>query len=169
MIFLTVGSQLPFDRLVRAVDAWVASQAAVSVFGQIADPGPGGYHPEHFQWQRFLEPPEFDRYFEQADLVVAHAGMGSIIAALVAPKPIVVLPRRGHLGEHRNDHQYATAQKFQGRENVFVAMSEEELPSVMDAARSQPAAGDGLARPYADQRLIRAVRGFIHGERVDSE
>jgi len=35
MIFVTVGAQMAFDRLIRAVDAWAGVHPAVSVFGQI--------------------------------------------------------------------------------------------------------------------------------------
>ena len=45
MIFVTVGTQLPFDRLVRAVDAWAAEHPQVDVFGQI---GPASFRPKHF-------------------------------------------------------------------------------------------------------------------------
>ena len=42
-------------------------------------------------------------------VVIAHDEMGSIITALEMGKPIVVMPRRAELGEHRNDHQVAAA------------------------------------------------------------
>ena len=35
MIFVTVGSQLPFDRLVRAVDDWAAGNGGAAAFAQI--------------------------------------------------------------------------------------------------------------------------------------
>ncbi len=59
MIFLTVGTQLPFDRLVAAVDAWAARQPGQEVFGQISDPGPAGYRPKHFAWVADLDPAAF--------------------------------------------------------------------------------------------------------------
>ncbi len=36
MIFVTVGEQLPFDRLVRAVDEWAAASGK-EVFAQIGN------------------------------------------------------------------------------------------------------------------------------------
>ena len=56
MIFLTVGTQLPFDRLVAAVDDWCAARGESDVFGQICDPGPDGYRPKHFEWVADLDP-----------------------------------------------------------------------------------------------------------------
>lgn len=124
MIFVTVGAQMAFDRLVRAVDGWAGVSGHRDVFGQI---GPSSYRPLHFQHQRFLEPARFRAMYEKAALVVAHAGMGSIITALEMGKPILVMPRRGDLGETRNDHQIATARRFAELGAVHVAMDEDEL------------------------------------------
>jgi UDP-N-acetylglucosamine transferase subunit ALG13 len=112
MIFVTVGTQLPFDRLIRAVDVW-CSHAKVRCFAQIADPGTQGYFPKSMEWASFLSPVEFDRHFSSADLVIAHAGMGSIISSIEFNKPIVInAALRSALKEHRNDHQLATAKRF---------------------------------------------------------
>lgn len=109
MIFLTLGTQLPFDRLVRAVDEWCGARGRDDVFGQIADPGDTGYRPQHFDWVAHLPPEDYTTRFASARLIVAHAGMGSIITAMERGKPIVLMPRRADLGEHRNEHQLATA------------------------------------------------------------
>lgn len=162
MIFLTVGTQLPFDRLVRAVDDWCAVSAPCAVFGQIGEPGRAGYRPKHFDWWPFVDPEEFRRRFDQASVIVAHAGMGSIITALLHQKPIVIMPRRDDLGEHRNDHQYATAKSFANRPLVHVAMTEQELPAQIDMALKSPAAkaGEGLGR-FAERSLIEAIQTSI--------
>ena len=108
MIFVTVGAQMPFDRLVKAVDQWAASQGR----GDVAQIGSTDYRPSAIQWTRFLDPEKFKHRFETAKVVVAHAGTGSIITALQLGKPILVMPRRANLRETRNDHQVATADRF---------------------------------------------------------
>ncbi len=164
MIFLTVGTQLPFDRLTRAVDEWCAANPGATVFGQIAEPGEGGHRPRHFEWQPFVEPAEFDRRFEEAELVIAHAGMGSIITALSYGKPILIMPRRADLREQRNDHQLATAAQFAGRPGVHVAPDEAALATELDALQGQARrqAAPGIS-PFASEPLIRTIRDFIHG------
>lgn len=163
MILLTVGYELPFNRLVRAVDEWCASRGRTDVFGQIADPGPSGHRPRHFEWQSFLEPEEFQRRFEQADLVVGHAGMGSIVTALCLAKPIVIMPRRAALKETRNDHQVATAEKFALRPGVRVAADETEVGPALDGmvAGSAGLVPAGISK-FAAPRLLDAIRSFIH-------
>jgi len=136
MIFVTVGAQMAFDRLIRAVDAWAGVHPAVSVFGQI---GPSAYHPAHMGYARFLEPREFEARFAAAQLVIAHAGMGTIITALELDKPLVVVPRRGDLAETRNDHQLATARRFGGLGFVQVAHDVAELTAHLDRGDYLPA------------------------------
>ncbi len=129
MIFLTVGAQMPFDRLVRAVDAWAARGGNGGVFAQI---GRGGYRPAHLRYVELLDPRAFRAALAGATAVISHAGMGTIINALELGKPILVMPRRGDLAETRNDHQLATAQRFRELTLVEVALDEAELPSRLD-------------------------------------
>lgn len=162
MIFLTIGSHEPFDRLVQAVDEWAGDRPGVEIFGQITDRANGAYVPKNFPWVAKIAPADYQAKVDAADFLVAHAGMGSIITALRAAKPIVVLPRRGHLAETRNDHQFATANKLASKPGVFVALTEDELGSQMDAVRAQAGAIDtALVSPFAEDRLIGALREMI--------
>ena len=121
MIFLTVGSQLPFDRLTREVDKWSGQHPSHRVVGQV---GVGGYVPVNFDAVATMPPEEYQRMFDAATLVVGHAGMGTIIAALEAHKPLLMLPRLGALRESRNDNQVGTARHF-ARFGLFEVINEE--------------------------------------------
>lgn len=163
MIFLTVGTQLPFDRLVRALDEWAGARGHRDIFGQIADPGPDGYRPRNFPFTDHIAPDAFQQRYREARLIVAHAGMGSLITAMTFGKPILVMPRRGHLNEHRNDHQFATAERLGNRPGVAVALDDSELATKLDAMLVDAGtAGAGLP-PFAEARLIAAVRQAIAG------
>lgn len=149
---------MPFDRLVRTVDEWAARCGRRDVFAQI---GPTDYRPSSIQWTQFLEPAEFRTRLAAASVVVAHAGMGSIISALEAGKPILVMPRRGDLRETRNDHQVATALRFGELGRVAVAMDEAELRVKLDELPAlEP--GERLGGSASPQ-LIQRIRAFIDG------
>ncbi len=167
MIFLTVGTQLPFDRLVKTMDQWCKDNPAEEVFGQIAEPGPNGYKPENFEWQPFIDPTEFVKKYEQAEMIVAHAGMGAIITALTKSKPIIIIPRRAENAEHRNDHQMATANRFKDRANISVAFNENELPSLLNCVRQKTNSTTfEKASEFAEDRLILSLRDFIWDQRT---
>jgi UDP-N-acetylglucosamine transferase subunit ALG13 len=157
VIFVTVGVQLPFDRLVRAVDTWAEGQER-QVFAQI---GVTNFQPKHMTFERFLEPEKFSEICRESELIIGHAGMGSILTALEHGKPLLVVPRRAALGEHRNDHQLSTVERFRSLANVHVAIDEIELVDMLDDLDSfQPMAGAKEAATASPQ-LIATLRDFV--------
>jgi UDP-N-acetylglucosamine transferase subunit ALG13 len=156
MIFVTVGTQLHFDRLVRAVDQWAGARGRADVFAQI---GPSDHRFEHIQAKQFIEPTDFRQRVEMASLVIAHAGMGSIITALELGKRIIVMPRRASMGEHRNNHQVATAKQFAQQGRIEVAFNEQELIDKLDHLEAFEQV-DRLSS-QASQYLIESIRAFI--------
>jgi UDP-N-acetylglucosamine transferase subunit ALG13 len=156
VIFVTVGSQLGFDRLVGAVAAWARDRREDRVFMQTADTAVDLSGIAHMP---MLTAAEIRRRYDEATLVVAHAGTGSIIECMLRGKPIVVMPRSAALRETRNDHQFATARRFQSRPGVFVAWDESELPALLDRA-SELRGGGGIAA-HAGAPLLAALRAFV--------
>lgn len=129
MILLSVGTQFPFDRLVKAVDDWAVRSDCDDVVGQI---GPSQFVARKIKCFSFLNPSEFRDVQERADIIVAHAGMGSILTALEFGKPIVIMPRDHTRNEHRNAHQLATASRFRNMPGIHVAMDEAALSAILD-------------------------------------
>jgi UDP-N-acetylglucosamine transferase subunit ALG13 len=162
MIFLTVGTQEPFDRLVRAVDQWAGAHD-MTVFGQLGRLTADSYRPQNFAFEPFVSADEFQERLESCRLLVAHAGMGSIISALTWGKPLLMMARRASLGEHRNEHQLATAAKFAGRPGLHVAADEAEVGPLIDRLLSGGAGQPGGLSPWATPELIAAVKAFISG------
>jgi UDP-N-acetylglucosamine transferase subunit ALG13 len=156
LIFVTVGTDGPFDRLVSTIDQWAARTGYADVFAQI---GKSTLRPDFIRFTEFLEPPEFTRYFASASLVVSHAGMGTILTALRHQKPLLVMPRRAALGEQRNDHQLATARRLQALGKVSVAFDEGELVARLGSG-AELGSREPLG-PFAQPELIAALRGFI--------
>jgi UDP-N-acetylglucosamine transferase subunit ALG13 len=159
MIFVTVGGQLPFDRLVHAVDRWAVDHPEELVFAQI---GASRNPPSQIEWKRFLTHTDFLAKARSAKVIVAHAGVGSILTAMELAKPIVVMPRRAHLGEHRNDHQSATVSHLV-EYGISVAANEEALTELLDhlSQLQQPSQRHG--EHY--ERLLDFLRGAIAASR----
>ena len=64
------------------------------------------------------------------------------------------------MGEHRNEHQQATAARFAGRQNVYVADDETALAATLQRAAGG-AADVATISPYADRKLISSLRRYI--------
>lgn len=156
MIFVTVGTQLPFDRLVRAVDAWAALHPEVEVFAQV---GPKGFRSGRFASEEFVQPSRANQLMQQAEVIVSHAGMGSVLTALRYQRPILILPRKASLGEHRNEHQLATARWLQSRPGVSVAWEAEDVAQRLDA-RGELATGPQLGA-HASGPLVDRLKAYL--------
>ncbi len=157
MIFVTVGSADPFDRMIRTVDQWAGVRGRTDVFAQI---GRSDYKPQHMRAVRFLEPSEFREHVRRANLVVAHAGTGSIITALEMGTPIIVMPKWAHLGEHRSDHQVATAKCFGQKQGISVAEDEKDLIAKLDRQGAFIDSPRRIALQVSGT-LIDTIRNFI--------
>lgn len=155
---MTVGTQLPFDRLVRAVDEWAERTGHEDVFAQI---GPSEYSPRSIRWSQQLEPDAFRGKMESADFIIAHAGMGTIINALRMHKTLLVMPRQAALGEHRNDHQIATVRELSARGLIHAVPEETALAETLD--RLGTLAELPTLPEFAQDSLVGYVRDFVNG------
>lgn len=161
MIFVTVGSMFPFDRLTKATDSWAARAEVRDMLIQI---GSGEYVPSHARWTRMMARREFNEAVSSCDLVVAHLGMGSIITALQAQKPILLLPRIFELGEHTSNHQLHGVDWLRNRPGIWIADDADSLHRYLDEFQA-----GRLTRPtdrpdeHASPELIAHVRDFIAG------
>ena len=121
MIFLTVGTQFPFDRLVQAVDnIFEEALLGEEIFAQI---GASLYKPRNFECVSCLDKRLFERWVQKASAIIGHAGMGTITMALDNEKPILVMPRLRRYAEVVNDHQVAIAQRFEQLGHILAAYS----------------------------------------------
>lgn len=159
MIFVTTGTQIPFDRLIRAIDEVYPYLGDVELIVQVAQ---SGYKAENFKTLEFIPPKEFDDYFDKAELIISHAGMGTIISAFVKNKPILVIPRLAKYGEHRNDHQLATATRFDELGYINVAYTEEELKEKLKSLQRTPLKPLFNIDDYASKELITSLQSFIN-------
>lgn len=155
MIFLTIGSwHRGFDRLVKAVNE-LKGQGVIAeeVYAQI---GEGMYKPNNLKFQMYYSPVEFVNVISRARIVIAHAGMGTIIETARQGKPIIVVPRKADTGEANTDHQIDTAEVLEREGKVVVAYETEDLPAKLKEAETfVPKQEKG------SPEIINAVQAFI--------
>ena len=121
MIFVAVGTQFPFDRLVRFMDEWAAENEE-QVIAQI---GEGSYTPKHMEFERFMDGEQYNKNISEASVFVSHAGMGNIISAKYHI-PIKEAQKRLH------DELKGTYTSLAERVHVEKALNKEILLSNLD-------------------------------------
>ena len=155
MIFLTVGTIYPFDRLIKAIDNAIKFRIIKEpVFAQI---GKTDFKPEYMQYAKMLNGNEFNEKISVADYIISHAGVGSIITALDNKKPLLVMPRLRKFKEHVNNHQIALAQKFEQLGHILVAYNIHELPDKLEQLKTfVPKPRENQAQAVANR-----IRSFL--------
>lgn len=134
LLVATVGATLPFDRLVRSV-------AELKARGEIPEAviiqtGVGGLMPEGLEVVETLSFDAMKAYLRDADIVVCHAGTGSLITALREGCRVVAMPRLPGV-EHYDRHQDEIARALAARGLISVAHSTEDLSAALKEARAR--------------------------------
>jgi UDP-N-acetylglucosamine transferase subunit ALG13 len=150
VIFVTVGTHhQPFERLLDALDS--LDDELVVQYG----PGraPAALHAETFMpFDAML-----DR-FREADTVITHAGVGSIICARREGHVPLVVPRRHELGEHVDDHQVELTRALAQRGSVVAVWDVDTLPETVAAAPPRQPASKAV-----EPALCPSVRSALLG------
>lgn len=158
MIFVVTGTQEPFDRMIRVIDQVAAMYKTISFIAQVSKSAIATHNLQTFD---FIPPVEFNNYFDQASLIISHAGTGTIFTALERDKPIIIMPRLAEYGEHRNDHQLATCKVFERLGYVNVAYNEDELRTkVIKLLNNTPQSLHKMGK-HASNELIESLQEFI--------
>lgn len=135
LAFVTVGTVLPFDRL---VDMVVELKARGELPEEVViQTGAGGRAPEGLETHESLPFDQMQAILRQADIVICHAGTGSLITALQQGCRVIAVPRRSALQEHYDDHQEQIARVLAERGLVAVANTTEELSAALKRLRER--------------------------------
>lgn len=126
MIFVTVGTQkFAFNRLLKMVDDCVIKKNISEKV--ICQSGYSTYKPKAITTISFLKVKQYNKYIEDASVIITHAGVGTILKAKEYNKPIIVVPRLKKYNEHVDDHQVQIADGFSKKGLVYKCNDEMDL------------------------------------------
>lgn len=123
MIFITLGNQnFQFSRLLKKIDSLVVSKSIQEPV--IAQTGHTKYIGNAIQTFDFLEQEIFLDYIDRANLIITHAGTGSIINSLKKGKKLIAAARLSNYEEHIDDHQIEILEAFTSK-NMILGLNNE--------------------------------------------
>jgi len=151
VIFATVGStQIPFERFVRALEQLPGEQMLVQ-HGPVEPPGGAA------RASAFMQFPEVIESMEAADVVVCHAGAGSILCALRSGHTPVVVPRLRRFDETVDDHQLEFSRALAAEGKVIAVEDLSRLAGAVEAAPSRRQTGERGGRLLPIQVAVRGA------------
>ena len=146
MIFVTVGTTLPFDALVAAVDRLVGSLVIrESVVCQI---GHGTYFPHNCEY--FCFKPNVDQWVEDASLVIGHGGTGTVYSALCAGKPLIAVANPAAA----DDHQAQFLARLSHIASFLWTKDLEQIPALLEKVPSFKLQSAKVRHLAADVRMF---------------
>jgi beta-1,4-N-acetylglucosaminyltransferase len=148
MIFVTVGTT-DFDDLLRKMDA-LAPTLGVPVVAQI---GRGQYQPVHMDSFRFA--PSLDPYYHQADIVVAHGGLGTLIEVLQRGLKLVGVSNPDRYDHHQED----LLQTLSERGHMIWCRSLDDLPRALQEVQQRQFTPYESGIPAC--RIARVIRQYL--------
>ena len=111
MILVMLGTQNnSFHRLLEEIDRLIE-------IGKINDEvivqaGYTKYKSQNMKIVDFVSNDEIEKLEQQADCIITHGGVGSIIGSIEKGKKVIAVPRLKQYGEHVNDHQLDIVESF---------------------------------------------------------
>jgi UDP-N-acetylglucosamine transferase subunit ALG13 len=139
LLFATVGATLPYPRLENAiVELKRAGKIPEKVILQVGCSTKQHEPVEGLQVVADVPFGELQDLLDRADLVVCHAGTGSILTALAKNCAVVAMPRSIKMGDHYDNHQDEIATVFEGRGLIQTAEDATSLVDALDRAREAP-------------------------------
>lgn len=114
MILVTLGTQK--EQFKRLLDYIEHSQIKDEI---IVQSGHTKYESKKMKLFDFIPYEEMEKYIKKADVIITHAGTGSVLMPLKMGKKVIVCARLSKYEEHIDDHQQQLADIFSEEEYVL--------------------------------------------------
>ena len=113
MIFVILGTQdKKFPRLLDALQKKIDEGKISKKEEIIVQAGSTKFESKDMEVFNLIEQDKFNILMEQADTIITHGGVGSIVTAVKLGKKVIAVPRLKQYGEHVNDHQIQIVETF---------------------------------------------------------
>jgi len=156
MILIMLGTQNnSFERLLKEVEKCIDKKLIDEEV--IVQAGATKFKSKNMKILKLISQDRLNKYVEQANFVITHGGVGSIVTCLKAGKKVIAVPRYHKYGEHVNDHQLQIIETFDGQGFIKGIKDLEELEeAIKEISYFNPA-------PFIsnNQNVINIIENYI--------
>ncbi len=134
MILITLGTQdKSFKRLLDAVQREIDKGNIKERV--VVQAGYTEYESKDMEILDFVDREKFDELINECDILITHAGVGSILTGLNKMKVVIAAARLSKYKEHINDHQIQIVEKFDRLGYIIPLKDFNRLDKVLAKAR----------------------------------
>ena len=111
MILVMLGTQNnSFERLLKELDRLKEKKIIKEKI--IVQAGYTKYDSKNLEVFDFIDKDKLNEYQSEADIIITHGGVGSIVSSLLKDKKVIAVPRLKEYEEHVNNHQKDIVESF---------------------------------------------------------
>lgn len=127
-VLITIGSMVgcKFTRLFKIMDEF-CEEGILDGSQVIAQTGCDDYQSYYYKTFDMISDEKFKQLIQDSDLIISHAGTGTVTSCLKKGKKVILFPRLAEFGEHYDNHQLDLCEIFQKAGYVMCAKNKEEL------------------------------------------
>ena len=156
MILVVLGTQdKPFTRLLEALEIQV--NAGLIQDEMVVQCGLTHFKSKKMKCFDLLPMDQFETLMDQAECILTHGGVGTILNAVKKGKKVLACPRLAKYQEHGNDHQLQLCSEFEKKGYVLVCEEFDHLyEKIEEVKHFEPA-------PYVSttNQVVDVIRKFI--------
>lgn len=156
MTLVILGTQdKEFTRLLKMVEDEI--KKGLIKGDVIVQAGQTKYKSNYMEIFDLIPNTKFNKLIKEADLVITHGGVGSIISALKHNKKVIAVPRLSKYGEHVNDHQLEIVEEFSKLGYIKSAINKRELTKALEEIDSF----EGVKYKSNNNKMIKLIEDYI--------
>lgn len=160
MILVMLGTQNnSFHRLLEEIDKLIKGNVIKEKV--IVQAGYTKYDSKNMKIFGLIPQDELEKYQEQADLIITHGGVGSIITSIKKGKKVIAVPRLHKYHEHVNDHQTQIVDDFSNKGYIIGIKDVNQLKdAIIKAQDFVPVKYNESTKE--DNQIIKIIENFIN-------
>ena len=159
MILVVLGTQNnSFHRLLEEIERII--EKGIINEKVVVQAGFTKYESDKMEIFDMLPQEQFNNLIKEADLVITHGGVGSIMSAVKLGKKVIAVPRLKKYDEHVNDHQLEIVDTFKKQGIIIGVNGVEELEQAIIDAKNI----DIKAIQNGENKIIKIIDDFIQND-----
>ena len=126
MILVLLGTQNnSFNRLLEEIEKNIKNGTIKEEV--IVQAGYTKFETDKMEIIDLMSKEQLEKFQDEADLIITHGGVGSIISSIEKGKKVIAVPRMHEYGEHVNNHQKEIVKDFNDKGYIIGIEKVEDL------------------------------------------
>lgn len=156
MILVLLGTQNnSFHRLLEEVQKCIDEGTIKDKV--VVQAGSTKFESDDMEIFNLIEQNKFNELIEQANIIITHGGVGSIVTAVKLGKKVIAVPRLRKYGEHVNDHQIQIVKDFNDKGYIIGIENVEDLKEAIIKSKTF----EPVKYQPNNQKMLKIIENFI--------